>query len=542
MAVNVRDGDQLASASHHLRDVAHHFDITELRETSEALRRSEEELAATLGSIGDAVIATDTTGCVTRMNRVAEQLTGWAIGEAKGRPLDAVFCVEAAASERPLVLRSRDEIGRPIAANRAPIVDAAGTVRGSVLVFRDLSEEQKAEVAMAESQQALRRMEEQLRQSQKMEAIGRLAGGVAHDFNNMLSVILSYGELLLTELPPSDPSRDDITEMTNAGKRAADLTRQLLMFSRQQVLAPTVVDLNELIAHMHKMLVRLVGEDVTLTANIASVLGRIVVDQSSIEQVILNLVVNARDAMPTGGALAITAADVVLDDAYARAHLGVTPGPYVMLAVSDSGIGMNEATRTRMFEPFFTTKAKDKGTGLGLSTVFGIVQQSAGSIAVSSEEGKGTTISIYFPRVAPSTEVARSPTTRATLRGAETILLVEDEEQVRVVASSILRRSGYRVLEAQHAAEAFRLCEQHPASVHLLVSDVVMPQMSGPALATQLAKAQPGMKILFMSGYTDDSIVRHGILEGQIAFLHKPLTPDTLLRKVRDVLDTPAAE
>jgi PAS domain S-box-containing protein len=389
----------------------------------------------------------------------------------------------------------------------------------------------------ARAEEALRQSEEQLRQAQKMEAVGRLAGGVAHDFNNVLSVILSHGELILQDLKPADPLRADIEEICKAASRAAGLTRQLLTFSRQQVIEPKVLDLHELLMGMDKMLQRILGEDVELVSVAPKSSGRVKVDPSHIEQVILNLVVNARDAMPTGGKLTIETANVVLDESYALSHLPAKAGPYVMMAVSDTGTGIDRETQTHIFEPFFTTKEKGKGTGLGLSTVFGIVQQSGGNIWVYSEPGKGTTFKVYLPRVDAEVDVPRPQVAPPTLYGTETILLVEDEEQVRTIVLSILRRQGYRVIPAQHAGEALLLCEQHPGPIDLLLTDVVMPQMSGPQLAKRLASTRPEMKVLCMSGYTDDSIVRHGVLETGVAFLQKPVTPASLAKKVREVLD-----
>jgi PAS domain S-box-containing protein len=384
---------------------------------------------------------------------------------------------------------------------------------------------------------ARKKLEEQFLQAQKMEAVGRLAGGVAHDFNNMLSVILSYSNMAIEDLKPGDPLRDDLVEVSKAGERATALTRQLLAFSRQQVLQPKVIDLGEILAGMQKMLRRLLGEDVDLALLPAVGLGRVLADPGQIEQVVMNLAVNARDAMPEGGKLTIELSNVELDATYVSAHLGAVTGSFVMLAVSDTGVGMDAATRARVFEPFFTTKPVGKGTGLGLATVFGIVQQSGGHVALYSEPGRGTTFKVYLPRtdrVATAQGAAR-PT--GDLGGTETILLVEDEEQVRAVACAILKRHGYDVLEASNGGEALLISQDFPKPIHLLLTDVVMPRVSGRRLAEQLGPVRPAMKVLYASGYTDDAIVRHGVLEAGVAFIQKPFTPEGLLRRVRDVLD-----
>jgi signal transduction histidine kinase/ActR/RegA family two-component response regulator len=403
-------------------------------------------------------------------------------------------------------------------------------------------EKDQANLLLQQSEEELRRSEEQLRQAQKMEAIGQLAGGVAHDFNNLLTIISGYSDILLNGmLRPDDPACEPVKEILKAADRASALTRQLLTFSRRQVVAPQVLALNQVIQDLDKMLRRLIGEDIALTSVLAPNLGQVKADPGQIEQVLLNLVVNARDAMPRGGRLTIETANVVLDEVYARTHPEIAPGSFVMLAVTDTGCGMDAATQARIFEPFFTTKGVGKGTGLGLSTVYGIVKQSAGSIYVYSELGRGTSFKVYLPQtlesIAAAPQAGRNVVASPSRGGSETLLLVEDDEGVRALTRTVLKNGSYDVIEAVDPDEALRLVEKHAAPIHLLVTDVVMPGMSGRELAERLTAQRPDLKVLYVSGYTDDSVVRHGLLEAEVAFLQKPFTPDALARKVREVLD-----
>jgi len=398
-------------------------------------------------------------------------------------------------------------------------------VKGVVINARDVTER--------------RVLERQFLQVQKMEAVGRLAGGVAHDFNNLLTAILGYADLLLDGLPTLSPLRPDLEEIRKAANRAGALTRQLLAFSRKQVLEMRVLDLNELVADMDKMLRRLLGEDIDVLTKLDPALGAVRADAGQLEQVIVNLAVNARDAMPDGGRLTIETRNTELDDSYVREHVPVQPGRYVMLAVSDTGTGMSAETMSHVFEPFFTTKEPGKGTGLGLATVYGIVKQSGGYVWCYSErgEGGGTTFKVYLPRVdAPVDQLpARVPLPRTP--GSETILLVEDEASLRALTRRLLERHGYMVLEAGSADAALALAREHVGPIHLLLADVVLPGASGPTLADELLSRCADLKVLFMSGYTEDAIVHRGVLAPNTAFINKPFSAEGLAAKVREVLD-----
>jgi PAS domain S-box-containing protein len=393
--------------------------------------------------------------------------------------------------------------------------------------------------ARKKAETSLRELEDQLRQSQKLEAIGQLAGGVAHDFNNLLTAISGHSDMCLRRLAPEDPIFRRIEQIKKAGDRAAALTRQLLAFSRKQILQPKVLQLNDIVVDMNKMLRRLIGEDIDLMMGLGVDLGHVKADPNQIEQVLMNLAVNARDAMPKGGKLTIETSNVQVGEEFASHHISVPRGDYVLLAVSDTGSGMDAATQARIFEPFFTTKEVGKGTGLGLATVYGIVKQSGGTVWVYSEVGHGTTFKIYLPSVRRSERaLPLSQPEQELTQGSETILLVEDEEVVRDMASEILRETGYQVLEASNGKKAIELSSRYSGEIHLMLTDVVMPQMSGRELAEQLLTKRPEMNVLFMSGYTDDAIVHHGVLDEGTAFIAKPFSPEALTHKVRETIDS----
>jgi PAS domain S-box-containing protein len=523
-------------------------DITEHKQAEEALRRSEEKYRTILENIEEGYLEVDLEGNFTFVNDAECRNLGYTreelIGmnnrqytdETTARKLYQTFNGVYRKGEPVKVLDveviRKDGIKAVNEVSVSLIRDSEGKPIGFRGIARDITERKRAEEKMTT-------LQEQLRQSQKMEAIGQLAGGVAHDFNNLLTVIHGYSELILKSLDENSRLRQDVREIMNASDRASSLTSQLLAFSRKQVLQPKVLDLNVHVSNMDKMLHRMIGENIELVSLLTKDLGRIKADPGQIEQVVLNLAVNARDAMLNGGKLTIETANVELDENYARSHIGVTPGRHVMLSVSDTGVGMTPEVRERVFEPFFTTKEKGKGTGLGLSTVYGIVKQSGGNVWVYSEPGHGTTFKIYLPRIEEDTESLKpSAVSIKSLQGSETILLVEDEEMVRKLACTILQKNGYEVLEAPNGEEALRIVQgQNSNPIHLLVTDVVMPGMSGRQLADRLERLRPDMKVLYISGYTDNAIVHHGVLEPGMNYIQKPFTVEGLARKVREVLD-----
>lgn len=517
------------------------LDITERKRVEEVTEESQEKYRTLIEQSNDAIYLIYGNKFEI-INRKFEELFG--VSQAAANAPDFVFTNIVAPKSRTQVMeRARKEREGQNLSPRYEFtaLDKEGheieveltvsypTYRGGLAtqgVLRDITER--------------KRLQEQLLQAQKMEAIGRLAGGVAHDFNNLLTVINGYSELLLLRYPdPHDPIRREIEQIRKAGARATGLTRQLLAFSRKQVLQPQLLDLDDLVADVGKMLQRLIGEDIELITIPRPGLGQVKADPGQIEQVIMNLAINARDAMPQGGKLTIETANVRLDEGYTRQHTEVKPGPYVMLAVSDSGIGMDKETQARIFEPFFTTKTQGRGTGLGLAAVYGIVKQSGGHIWVYSEVGRGTTFKVYLPQIEEMVETPQPSVAPSQLpQGSETILLVEDEEGVREFIFDILRASGYTVLEARNGREALMISKRYSGAIHLLLTDVVMPEMSGRELVGYLASLRPQMKVLYMSGYTDDAIVRHGVLEPGRILLQKPFTPYALTRRIREVLDT----
>lgn len=517
------------------------LDVTERKRLAEERDALLARLQLQFERIPLAYVQFDADLRVTDWNPAAERIFGFAKEEVLGMgpPYEKIVPVSFRAEAEPLLARIRagdmsahsvnpnlTKDGRTITCEwfNTPLVDEGGRFTGLLCLAQDLTERLL--------------LEEQLRQAQKMEAFGQLAGGVAHDFNNLLTIINGYSDIVLDTLPADDPNRELLAEIHKAGQRSAGLTRQLLAFSRQQVLALRVLDLNAVVGNTASMLRRVIGEDVKLTTTMASGLWPVKADPGQIEQILLNLAVNARDAMPTGGKLTIETSNIELDEIYVASHPGARAGSHVLLAVSDTGCGMSAAVQAKIFEPFFTTKGPGKGTGLGLATVYGIVKQSGGHVDVYSKVGVGTSFKIYLPRTEPAGERAKSDSAlRALPRGTETVLVVEDDELVRTLARHILQLAGFVVLEAADGDEALKVATGHTGRIHILVTDVVTPGLSGGAAAELLAEQHPGLRVLFMSGYTDDAVVRHGVLHDKVNFLQKPFTPAALAWKVREMLD-----
>ncbi len=510
-------------------------DLTARRYAEDELRRANHMLRVVIETSPLAIVTMDFDGNVKSWNRAAERMFGWLEQEVLGQTfpivpeedeaffrgnLDRLHRAETIAGiERQR--RRKDGTLIDVALWNAPQLDAEGRVIGGISVIADMTDR--------------KRLEEQFRQAQKMEAVGRLAGGVAHDFNNLLTVIGGYTQMLLETMKPDDPSRSPIEEIDRASASAAALTQQLLAFSRRQIVTPQLLDLNQLVAGLDKMLHRLIGEDVELATLLAPQVPNVKVDAGQIEQVVMNLVVNARDAMPRGGTLTIRTEVAEFSE---RSPQGVGPGRYVVLSVADTGRGMTEETKLHIFEPFFTTKGRGKGTGLGLSTVYGIVKQSGGEVAVTSAPGEGSTFRVFLPaldRAAAASVDGTPPPERK--RGTETVLLVEDDAALRNLVRGILEGRGYSVLLAADSREAVAWCERHPGPIHLFLTDVVMPGMSGQDLAALAVRLRPRLKVLYMSGYTDHASLEHGVLDRGTAFLPKPFTPEILLSKIREVLD-----
>jgi len=512
-------------------------DVTERKLAADALQRSETGFRSVIGDAPYGIFKANLTGKLLMVNPALEKLLGY-------RSQDELLAVNLASGiyrhpaeyQKINHLFLQNQHFKDIEVEWKRKDGAFITVRCSGWTIKD--ENGPYIEVFAEDVTERRVLERQLRMAQKMEAVGRLSGGIAHDFNNLLGVVIGYIQVIKRTLVPGQPSYEYAEEIEKAGQRAVSLTRQLLAFSRQQVLEPVILNLNTLVSEMEKMLPRLIGEDIKLNLILDPAIGQVKADSGQIEQVVMNLAVNARDAMPDGGTLTIETENAELDAAFAREHPGSVPGQYVMLAVTDTGTGMDPETQAQIFEPFFTTKGRDKGTGLGLATVYGVVKQSNGYIAVESEKDKGALFKIYLPRieqsVAPRSESIQAP---LTVRGSETILLVEDAEPIRMLAQLFLKENGYHVLTAADGAEAQQAAAQHPGPIHMLLTDVVMPGINGRVLAERLAPQHPAMKVLYMSGYTDSFIAGHGVLEEGIHLLHKPFTEEVLMRKIRELLN-----
>jgi two-component system cell cycle sensor histidine kinase/response regulator CckA len=502
-------------------------------------KNSEKLVLALLESASQAVISIDQTGRIVLANHRAEEMFGYTREELLGGRIEMLL----PDSKRGSHVRDRDRyFDSPHTRPMGIGMDLAGRRRDGTEFPVEVSlshvemEDGRYAIAFVSDISQRKHLEDQLMHAQKMEAVGRLAGGVAHDFNNMLTVISGYNRMILDELSTLDPLRGYAEEILKAADRAGALTQQLLAFSRRQVMQPRVISVNNVIAQTEKMLRRLIGEDVELLFGLAVDAGNIKADPGHVEQAIVNLAVNARDAMPLGGRLNIETANVHLDENYARTHMGVTPGDFVMIAVSDNGTGMDAETRRRIFEPFFTTKEKGKGTGLGLATVYGIVKQTGGDIWVYSEPQRGTTFKLYFPRVREEAADAAAAEPAQASDAHETILVVEDEKAVRDLTMRMLQRLGYKLLAASSGAEAIEISRAHTGPIHLLLTDVVMPNMSGRQLADALEPSRPDMKVLYLSGYTENTVIHHGVLDANVEFLPKPFSREILAKKLREIL------
>jgi two-component system, cell cycle sensor histidine kinase and response regulator CckA len=519
-------------------------DITDRKRASEALRLSEASFRSMIENAPYGIYRATAAGQLLRVNPALQKMLGYdSPGELLRMNLAKDLYFEPDEHQRIIEMLATKKSFKDVEVEWKRKDGTLTKARCSGLLVKDEGEEEAYFEVFAEDATEKRLLERQLQVAQKMEAVGRLSGGIAHDFNNLLGVIIGYSQVLKKKLDVTNPLREHAEEIEKAGQRAASLTRQLLAFSRQQVLAPAVLDLNALLTDLGKMLPRLIGEDVELALQLDPRIGRVKADQSQIEQVVMNLVVNARDALPQGGRLVIETKNVNLTPAYIIHHPGSKVGPYVMLSVTDNGTGMNLETLAHLFEPFFTTKDRGKGTGLGLATVYGVVKQSGGYIWVDSEPGKGSSFKVYLPQIdEPVSAPAPAVLPAESFRGAETILLVEDADALRKLAHALLEQNGYHVLAAENGAEALKIVEQKCERINLLLTDVIMPGMTGRALADRLVALQTGLRVLYMSGYTDSAIADQGVLEPGTYLLHKPFTEETLIQKVREVLDAEAPD
>lgn len=546
--INARLVSELDSLRNQIKDllkekIAREEAEKALQENEELLLRAKTEWEETFDTIDEAITVHDTAFNILRANKAAEKILGLPIAEMSKRkcyesfhgtdrsPAGCPSCAVLKTGNPTSIEMFEPHLSKFIQLKALPRFDSSKRIIGIVHIVRDITGQKKAE-------EEQKKLQAQFIQAQKMESVGRLASGIAHDFNNILSAIIGYSELALLNLPGDHVLKEQLKIINQAGEKAAELTRQLLAFSRQQVLEMKVLDLKAVIRQMVKMLRRMIGEDVTLELNLKAAPSTILADQNQIEQMLMNLTVNARDAMPQGGSLIIETSNVIIDEKFAQQRPEMKPGAYVMIAVSDTGTGMSSEVQEKIFEPFFTTKAMGKGTGLGLATVYGIVKQHNGFIYVYSEPGSGTTFKIYLPLVtAHVTATASNREAVPLVAGTETVMVVDDELSIRRLAGDILRPLGYQVLEASNGLEALEVTRSRSENIHVVLTDVIMPGMNGKDLAHSLQLERPGIKVIFMSGYTDDMIVHHGVLNKGVNFIQKPVTPSVLTKKLREVLD-----